>query len=90
MEGYFDGIISCAEIGKGKDQPDIYLAAIDFLGMPKENTCVFEDSFVAITTAHNVGLLTVGVYDQYSHNQEGIKNIADVYISKGETLNKLL
>lgn len=90
MEGYFDGIISCAEIGKGKDQPDIYLAAIDFLGTPKENTCVFEDSFVAITTAHNVGLLTVGVYDQYSHNQEGIKNIADVYIAKGETLNKLL
>lgn len=90
MEGYFDGVISCAEIGKGKDQPDVFLAAIDFLGTPKENTCVFEDSFVALTTAHNAGLLTVGVYDKYSHNQEGIKNLADVYIAKGETLNKLL
>lgn len=90
MEGYFDGVISCAEIGKGKDQPDIYLAAIDFLGTPKENTCVFEDSYVALTTAHNVGLLTVGVYDKYSHNQEGIAKLADEYISKDETLEKLL
>lgn len=87
---FIDGFISCAEIGKGKEHPDVYLAAIDFLGTPMENTCVFEDSFVALTTAHNIGLLTVGVYDKYSHNQEGIKNLADAYIAKGEALTKLL
>ena len=41
-------------------------AAMEQLGTTKEETCVFEDSAVAIATAHNMGLMTVAIYDQYN------------------------
>ena len=33
---------------------------------------------------------TVGIYDKYNYGQEEIEKIADVYISKGETVKKLI
>ena len=48
---YFDFVISCADIGVGKDKPDIYIKAMKLLELQAEDICVFEDSFVAIETA---------------------------------------
>ena len=90
LEKYFSNIFSCAEIGKGKDEPDIYLKAIAYLGTETEETCVFEDSHIAIKTANKIGAKTVGIYDKYNYGQEEMKKIADVYIDDGETLLKLL
>lgn len=87
---YFDKIVSCAELGKGKEEPDIYLKALEELGTKKEETCVFEDSLVAIRTADKIGLRTVGIYDKYNFGQAEIQKIATVYIAEGETLGKLL
>jgi len=87
---YFSGILSCAKIGKGKDQPDIYLAAMEQLGTTKEDTCVFEDSAVAIDTAHKMGLKTVAIYDKFNYGQEQMKQTADAYIAEGETLMRLV
>ncbi len=87
---YFEGILSCAEIGKNKDQPDIYLKALDLLGTNIEDTCVFEDSYVAVTTADKIGIKTVGIYDRYNSGQEEIKKIATLYVSEAETLTKLI
>ena len=90
LEKYFPSILSCAEIGKGKDEPDIYLKAIECLGTSIEETCVFEDSHIAIKTANKIGAKTVGIYDKFNYGQEEMKKIADVYIGEGETLLKLL
>ncbi len=87
---YFVRIFSCADIGKGKEEPDIYLQAADFLGEKIENTCVFEDSLAAIETANKIGMLTVGIYDKFNYGQDTIKQIAAEYIGAGETLLKLL
>lgn len=87
---YFTTIFSCAEIGKGKEHPDIYLKALDFLGTSKEETCVFEDSHIAIETADRIGMKTVGIYDKYNYGQEEMKRIATSYIAEGETLEKLI
>lgn len=87
---YFPNILSCTEIGKGKDEPDIYLKAIACLGTEKEETCVFEDSHIAIQTANKIGVKTVGIYDKYNYGQEEMQKIADEYIAEGETLLKLL
>lgn len=87
---YFSHVLSCAQIGKGKDQPDIYLAAMEKLGTTKEETCVFEDSAVAISTAHNMGLMTVAIYDQYNYGQEEMRQTADAYIAEGQTLMRLI
>ena len=90
IEKYFTYVLSCAEIGKGKDEPDIYLKALNLLGTKKEETVVFEDSLVAIKTANKIGINTVGIFDKYNYGQSEIQKISSVYISEGETLEKLM
>lgn len=90
IKKYFSKVFSCVDIGKGKEEPDIFLKAYEFLGEPKEETYVFEDSITAIETAVKIGIPTVGIYDKYNNGQEKIKKIANEYIAKGETLLKLI
>ena len=87
---YFREIFSCAKIGKGKDRPDIYLMARDFLGTKTEETCVFEDSHIAVLTASKIGMKTVGIYDKNNYGAEEIEKIATEYIGEGESLLKLI
>ena len=87
---YFTAVLSCADIGKGKDEPDIYELALATLGTPREETCVFEDSLVALKTAKSIGLLTVGIYDENNFGHAEMEKIVTAYIGKGETLEKLL
>ena len=87
---YFSEIFSCAVIGKGKDEPDIYLHAMEYLGTTREETCVFEDSAVAIETAVKIGMKTVAIYDKFNYGQDLMKKIANEYIADGETLMKLV
>jgi len=90
MLGYFDNVLSCADIGVGKDKPDIYLKALDSLGLPREEVCVFEDSFVALETAKKAGFRTVGVYEKYNFNQERVKAASDIYLDGHGTLADLI
>ena len=89
LEHFFDVVLSCGDIGKGKDQPDIYLKAIEELGVSPEEACVFEDSFVAIETAKSIGVKTVGIYDKYNYGQDRLKASSDVYLEDGN-LEKLI
>jgi len=87
---YFKGILSCAEIGSGKDKPDIYIKALECLGTEKNETYIFEDSYIAIETADKLGIKTVGIYDKYNYGQKEMEKTATVYIAEGETLKKLI
>lgn len=87
---YFTRIFSCAALGKGKDQPDIFLQAAEFLGTEIQDTWVFEDSLTAIETATKIGMPTVGIYDRYNFGHEQMAKIATHYIGPGETLMKLI
>jgi len=87
---YFSELLSCGDIGKGKEEPDIFLLAKEHLGTSLEETCVFEDSCVAIMTANKAGFKTVAIYDQFNYGQEEMKAVADEYIARGETLLKLV
>lgn len=90
IEKYFLKIFSCGTIGKGKDQPDVFLQAVDFLGTEIKDTWVFEDSLTAIETATKIGMPTVGIYDKFNYGQDIIKEIATEYINSTETLIKLI
>lgn len=90
LEKYFLKVFSCGSIGKGKDKPDIFLLAQQFLGTDISETWVFEDSLTAIETAVKIGMPTVGIYDRFNFGQDKIKEIANEYIAPGETLLKLL
>ncbi len=90
IEKYFVAVLSCADSGKGKDSPDIYERALSALGTPLEDTCVYEDSLVALRTASAMGLQTVGIYDKNNYGHKEMQEIATVYVGEGETLEKLL
>jgi len=85
---YFSFVLSCDEIGKGKDKPDIfYLAANRFNAAPSE-IVVYDDADFALITAKEAGFFTVGVYDDfYKDNRKDIEIISDLYI---ETFNDIM
>ncbi|MEE1073859.1 MAG: HAD family phosphatase [Acutalibacteraceae bacterium] len=90
LYNFVSKIISCADVGKGKEAPDVFYVALDYLGTKKAETCVFEDSALALTTAANAGFLTVGIYDKHTFDHDKLKNTATVYIDEGETMMKLV
>ena len=90
IDKYFDCILSCGDIGVGKDKPDIYLLAAEKLGLDVEEICVFEDSFVALETAKSAGFLTVGIYDKYNYEHGRLKAASTVYLDKDHTLDELI
>lgn len=78
---YFGKIFTCSEVGAGKDKPDIYLAAADFLKCSPHEIWVFEDAPHAAGTAVNAGFHVVGIYDKSSGDrQKELKDIVDIYI----------
>ncbi len=78
---YFDGIFTSEDSGNGKDRPDLFLMAANFMGTQPEDTWVFEDSLHAVQTARAAGFHTVGIYDAASESkQEELKKVSDVYV----------
>ncbi|MBE6609001.1 MAG: HAD family phosphatase [Ruminococcaceae bacterium] len=90
IKKYFSKIFSCREIGKGKESPDIYIAALNYLQTGAERTWVFEDSFVALDTVSKMGLHTVGIYDKNNFDNDKSEQISDLYVADGESLAKFI
>ena len=90
IEKYFLKVFSCADLGLGKDKPDIFLLASEFLGEELKDTWVFEDSVVAIETATKIGMPTIAIFDRFNFGQERMKEIATIYVAEGESLLKLI
>ena len=59
----FEFLISCADVGAGKDRPDVFLAAAERFGAQPEDVASYEDAIFAAQTAVKAGFYTVGVYD---------------------------
>lgn len=72
---YFEKIMTCTQIGKSKNEPDIYLACANYFKQKPENIYVFEDASHCIETAKRAGFHVIGVLDQ-----EDISSLCDVYI----------
>lgn len=87
---YFETLFSCAVLGKGKEHPDIFLLARDYLGADTNDTWVFEDSLAALKTAAGAGFKTVGIYDQFNFGQDEIRTLVDEYIGPGESITRLI
>ena len=87
IDGYFRGIITCQEVGHGKDSPEIYERAMRRLQSNKKDTVVFEDAFHAIQTAKAAGFRVAAVYDASEEaHQEKIRRLADCYIRSFEEM----
>lgn len=81
IKQFFSVMLNANDLKTDKSKPDIYLEVAKRLGTKPSETIVFEDIIVGITTAHNAGFRTVGVYDKTSEKDSAeIKSIADMYI----------
>ncbi len=81
LRRYFVDVISCSDIGKNKDHPDIFYAAMDKMGTSVEETVVFEDSFYAIKTAVKYGFRVAAVADVSAEPERSeITDMADVFV----------
>ncbi len=77
----FDTVITSSEVGKGKDNPDIFFAAAKAIGVTPDACAVYEDSLRAIKTAKAAGFTVIGVYDKHARADEPqIKQIVDGYV----------
>lgn len=78
---FFQTIVTIAEIGKGKEHPDIFLAAARKLGVDPEECLVFEDCLHAVQGARKAGMKVWAVYDPASeYEKTELERIADRYI----------
>jgi len=76
----FSFIMSCEEVGRGKDYPDAFLEAARRLGARPDEIAVFEDAFTAVRTAKEAGFYAVAVYEPFSGKWEETLEIADEVI----------
>ena len=90
LHQYFPKIISCADVGKGKSHPDVFIAAEKYLGTTRDDTWVFEDSFVALQTAKNAGFQTVGVFDKHNFGSVGVADVSTIYIGEGDSFHRII
>lgn len=78
---FFGAIFPCTEVGHGKDEPDVYEAALAFLGTPRGDTWVFEDALYAARTAKAAGFPLVGVADKSEPQGDVLRQLAQVYVT---------
>lgn len=84
---YFRGVVTCGEVGQGKDSPEIYERALRRLQGNKRDTVVFEDALHAILTAKAAGFRVAAVYDPSAEAEQGeIRGAAETYIRSYEDL----
>lgn len=78
---YFSHVVTCGDVGKGKDRPDVYDRAAELMGTSRADTLVFEDALHAVTTASGAGYYVVGIYDKSEGiNEALIKPLCSQYI----------
>lgn len=75
---YFDFLLSCEEVGAGKNRPDVYFEAARRLNAAPCEIAVYEDALYAAQTAKDAGFCVIGVYDDAgAQNWETLTALAD-------------
>ncbi|MBQ2729911.1 MAG: HAD family phosphatase [Clostridia bacterium] len=84
---YFEGVVTCSDVGHGKDRPDVFFAALESLNEKIEGAWVFEDALHAVKTAKSAGFFVCGIYDcTEDNNKDLLKELCDVYTESFDSL----
>jgi beta-phosphoglucomutase len=62
---YLDTVVSADDVGRGKPDPAIFLAAADRLGLPPERCVVVEDAPAGLEAARRAGMRSIGVLSDH-------------------------
>ncbi|MBQ4339937.1 MAG: HAD family phosphatase [Firmicutes bacterium] len=79
---FFKKVLTCGEVGKGKDSREIFDQALKCLGTDMGRTPVFEDALHAARTAKNAGFYVIGVFDPSEPYQNEMKQTSDIYVNR--------
>lgn len=66
MAEHVDLVLTCSDVGKSKESPDIFLKCAEHFGAAPNECVVFEDSAHAIKTAKEAGFPVVAIADNIS------------------------
>lgn len=77
---YFEKVLSCVDVGHGKDEPQVFNVARELLGTEKQETYLFEDAVYSVRTAVADGFKAIGVYDESMQYQDELISLTDFYI----------
>ncbi|GAC1325189.1 MAG: HAD family phosphatase [Chloroflexota bacterium] len=84
IRGCFTEVVSADSVGRGKPNPDVFLATATKLGVSAGECAVFEDSSAGIAAALAAGMLVIAVPNaQYPASQEMLRR-ADVVLESLE------
>ena len=87
LEGCFDVILSCDEVGPGKPNPEVYLETARRLGIAPEKCLCLEDSPKGVLAGWRAGMYVINVPDpKYPLAEEAAKH-ADLVCETLEGLN---
>ncbi len=77
----FEEAWSCEDFKTVKSDPAIYRMAAERMGLSVEDITFFDDNIIALKTAKEAGLRTVGVFDESSSEDEAaIRSLCDEYV----------
>lgn len=83
----FGNVWSCEDFGTTKSDPAIYRRAAVKMGVDAADAVFFDDNLLAVQTAAQAGMQTVGVYDPTGEDFiQALKASADKYIYSFEEL----
>ena len=87
MDHFFKKILTCSEVGIGKEHPDIYIQAAKYMQTNIADTWVFEDAYHGARTAFDAGFKVCGIYDAASaeHINE-LKKYSTLYVDNTKEL----
>ena len=75
---YFEFLVSGEQFKRSKPDPDIYLHAIDRLGLPADRCCCVEDSLYGITAGKRAGLTVIAKREErFGFSQDAADKIID-------------
>ncbi|NCC55144.1 MAG: HAD family phosphatase [Erysipelotrichia bacterium] len=78
---YISFILTCSEVGKNKEYPDIFHACAKKMNVKPEECFVVEDLYMALKVSKEEGFKTIGIYDHLSaHEKEAAQSVCDYYI----------
>lgn len=80
LQHFFAGILTCSDVGYGKDEPVIFREALRLLDSSRRDTLVFEDALHALQTAKADGFFTVAVPDAHEKEKEAVLAAADIFL----------
>lgn len=90
IQHFFTEILTCTEVGEGKESPVIFERALEVMGLDKSEVVLFEDALHAIQTAKNAGFTVVAVSDKSAElDKQEIMQIADYYYDTLEQVDIL-